>query len=303
MPPSFEDKVEALRRLKEKRQAKQEGQKQQQAGGYPQPDGSKDQSSQGAAVENTRSDPAGPGGVGEADALFCAGHCLERGLQGVQVNLQSASEMYRLAGEQGHVVAQWRLGELLERGLGGLVEADEKEAARWYTKAAEAGNAQAQSALALLLEDGKGAVEQDLVAAHKWHRSAAEQGHALSQYCLACMLADEDAPNAEEAEKWLRRSAAQNFEPAVAALEDATHCSADKSANAGLLDLAHRIAEQLGGLEDEEADCVLETLLADVPSIFASGAADLPASDDELPASEDEFSDGNFSDELCEKIQ
>lgn len=97
----------------------------------------------------------------EVDVAFCAGHCLERGLHGYDVDRARAVEMYRIAAQAGHTAAAWRLGELLEFGRG--VRRDEAEAARWYRQAAEQGCPQAQSGIALLLEDGRGC-DQDRYA-------------------------------------------------------------------------------------------------------------------------------------------
>jgi len=52
-----------------------------------------------------------------------------------------------------------------------------KEALRWYTKAAEQGNADAQSNLGLLYANGEGGIKQDLTRALKLFRLAAAQGH------------------------------------------------------------------------------------------------------------------------------
>eukprot|EP00931_Biecheleriopsis_adriatica_P045353 TRINITY_DN25988_c0_g1_i1.p1 TRINITY_DN25988_c0_g1~~TRINITY_DN25988_c0_g1_i1.p1 ORF type:complete len:332 (-),score=103.64 TRINITY_DN25988_c0_g1_i1:25-1020(-) len=307
MSASFDEKVEALRRLREKRLAKQAEEKAKQcevAKESPPLDRQQEDTAQkiGKIEESTKSssslegkaDPAGPGGVAEADALFCAGHCHERGLHGCSVDLKAAAEMYRLAAEQGHAVAQWRLGELCESGQGGQLSCDGKEAAHWYGLAAEAGNAQAQSALALLLEDGKDGVLQDDAKARHWHLAAAEQGNALSQYCLACLMAEGRGGSRDTgaAEQWLRRSAAQGFRPASQALEDAGPALPEEAprrmegyADSGdLLGLAQRIAQQLGDLDDDEAGVLLDELMAEVPSLLdaRAGLGDAgDASDDE----------------------
>src|SRR3954454_1319801 len=49
------------------------------------------------------------------------------------------------------------------------------EAARWFRKAAEQGNADAQNHLGVLYDHGKG-VTQDHAEAARWFRKAAEQG-------------------------------------------------------------------------------------------------------------------------------
>eukprot|EP00928_Gymnodinium_smaydae_P048666 TRINITY_DN32562_c0_g1_i1.p1 TRINITY_DN32562_c0_g1~~TRINITY_DN32562_c0_g1_i1.p1 ORF type:complete len:376 (-),score=79.69 TRINITY_DN32562_c0_g1_i1:122-1177(-) len=232
---SFEEKVEALRRLKEKRSerikaeneapnvaelppslpvAKQETHRPSSLNAS---DG-RAQTGAGAVVAGDKPDPAGYGGVGEVDALFCAGHCHERGLHECGQDFAQAAMYYQLAAEGGHVMSQWRLGELYEFGRG--VEQDSSRALHWYGLAAAAGNAQAQSSLALMLEEGNG-VEVDKEAAFKWHLRAAEQGNALSQYCVGCYLATltgdrsgAASANQASAREWLAKSAKQGFPPA-----------------------------------------------------------------------------------------
>ncbi len=71
---------------------------------------------------------------------------------------------------QGSNVSQLYLGTLYEKGLG--VPQNYVEAARWYRKAADWGNATAQFSLAYLYLRGVG-VPQDLVAAHMWFNLSA----------------------------------------------------------------------------------------------------------------------------------
>ncbi|CAE7031026.1 ybeT, partial [Symbiodinium natans] len=104
-------------------------------------------------------------------------------------------------------------------GLNGQRPKDAKEALHWYTLAAESGNAEAQNALALMLEDGADGVDQDLAAALRWHLAAAEKGNAVSQYCAACLLSR--SGDVEATHKWLQLSADQGFRPAEQVLEEA----------------------------------------------------------------------------------
>jgi len=57
------------------------------------------------------------------------------------------------------------------------------EAVKWYRKAAERGDADAQFALGFIYAKGLG-VPQDYAEAIKWTRKAADQGQALAQYNL-----------------------------------------------------------------------------------------------------------------------
>lgn len=67
---------------------------------------------------------------------------------GVAKDEAEACKWYRKAAEQGHVVAQCRLGDMYLRGQG--VEGDEGEAARWYYKAAEKGHVGADFVVRML---------------------------------------------------------------------------------------------------------------------------------------------------------
>jgi uncharacterized protein len=66
------------------------------------------------------------------------------------------------------------------------VRRDEAQAAAWYRRAAEQGDASAQNNLGVMLANGQGVPQDDEQAVH-WYRLAAEQGHALGQYNLGGM--------------------------------------------------------------------------------------------------------------------
>jgi TPR repeat protein len=63
------------------------------------------------------------------------------------------------------------------------VAKDDREAVKWYRKAAEQGNAPAQYSLGVMYEDGRG-VTKDESEAVKWYRKAAEQGDADAKDAL-----------------------------------------------------------------------------------------------------------------------
>jgi hypothetical protein len=66
------------------------------------------------------------------------------------------------------------------------VPQDYAEAARWYRKAADQGNAHGQNYLGELYINGLG-VPQDYAEAARWFRKAADQGLALAQHNLGRM--------------------------------------------------------------------------------------------------------------------
>jgi len=341
---SFDEKVEALRRLQEKRQARLSSQKESEkepcvaaaAAGelvpkslvvekkattaskevegreltdvlerYARIQGQSKSSPQHEADESAppgagyqANESAAPGaptgghGLGdtgdEADALYCLGHCLENGMHDCEQDDSRAAVYYRMAAEKGSIVGQWRLGHLHEYGKG--VESSDEWAAHWYRLAAQSGHAQAQTSLALLLEDGRIGGARDDDEALRWHLAAAAQNQALSQYCAACCLAEgRGAPKDMETSKMLlTKSAASGFPLAVEALaggklwnhadlqeedpEDSGEETSEGVSNQSLLDIAARVAKQIGHLDDAEADAFLEELMGsldvDDPSVL-----------------------------------
>jgi TPR repeat protein len=99
-------------------------------------------------------------------------------------DLASAAHWYRKAAEKGNTDAQTRLALMYAEGRG--VELNNLEAARWYRKAAEAGDVRAQYALALMYHLGQG-VSQDYADAIHWYETAARQGDANSMNNMAFM--------------------------------------------------------------------------------------------------------------------
>lgn len=152
--------------------------------------------------------------------------------------------------KEGHGPSQALVAEIYSRGLG--VARDPAEATKWYGKAAEQGIPQAQLQYALALIAGEH-VSKDEEKARELMRAAADSGNALAQFNYAQMLMEnegaaesraqavayyERAANAgladaqyamgivylngtggrardrEQAEKWLRAAARQNFDTA-----------------------------------------------------------------------------------------
>ena len=73
---------------------------------------------------------------------------------------------------------------MYEHGEG--VPQDSKTAVKWYTLAAEQGDATAQFSLGLIYRNGKG-IPQNYETAVKWYTFAAEQGYTKAQYNLGLM--------------------------------------------------------------------------------------------------------------------
>jgi localization factor PodJL len=101
-------------------------------------------------------------------------------------DLQVAARFFEKAAEKGLAAAQYRTGNLYEKGLG--VARDVEAAKAWYRKAAENGNTRAMHNLAVLLAEGA-AGKPDYQSAIGWFERAAEQGMRDSQFNLAVLLA------------------------------------------------------------------------------------------------------------------
>jgi TPR repeat protein len=106
---------------------------------------------------------------------------------------------YRKAAEQGDVQAQYDLGKRYHEGLG--VAKDDNEAIKWLRKAGEGENGKGQD----LLNTIEANVED------VWVRSAAEQGDAKAQFKLGQRYHHGwgVARSEAEAEKWFRKAAEQ----------------------------------------------------------------------------------------------
>jgi TPR repeat protein len=123
-------------------------------------------------------------------------------------NYEGALMWFGRAANQGDADAQTNLGLMYDRGEG--VPEDDKEAVRWYRMAAEQGDAYAQTNLGLMYDRGEGVPEDDKEAV-RWFRKAAEQGDANAQINLGLMYdKGEGVPEDDkEAVRWFRKAAEQ----------------------------------------------------------------------------------------------
>ena len=124
------------------------------------------------------------------------------------MNYEEALKWYERAADKGIVLAMFRLGTLLEKGLG--TKKDPDAARRYYLQAAERGNAKAMHNLAVLDADG-GGKGPNYKAAANWFKKAAERGIADSQYNLGILYARGIGleQNLAESFKWFSLAAAQ----------------------------------------------------------------------------------------------
>lgn len=110
-------------------------------------------------------------------------------------NSNKAIKWYTKAGNNGDIQAQMELGDIYY-----LDMSNNDKAIHWYRKAAQQGSAEAQTELASLLDNKKEAA--------KWYRKAAEQGYLDAQMDLVYLYRrDEGDITAEEALKWAKLAA------------------------------------------------------------------------------------------------
>ena len=119
-----------------------------------------------------------------------------------------AAVWFRKAAEQGDAEAQSAIGHAYYYGRG--VAQDYSEAARWYHLSANQGNAAAQSMLGFMYSHGKG-LGEDKAEAVRWYRLAAAQGNDYSQNELGeayyCGIGVQQ--DYSDAAPWYRLAAAQ----------------------------------------------------------------------------------------------
>ena len=120
----------------------------------------------------------------------------------------TALSKFRRAAQRGEARAQSMLGEMYANGQG--VEPDFKEALRLYRLAAQNGDVKIQNTLGLIYQIGFG-VEQSDKEAVRWWKLAAAQGNASAQFNLGSMYDNGQgvAQDYKEAVRWYKLAAAQ----------------------------------------------------------------------------------------------
>lgn len=129
-----------------------------------------------------------------------------------------AIEYYTKAANQGNAVAQTYLGDCYHDGLG--VNVDYAQAASWYQKAANQGYALAQLYLGVYYQVGVGA-KQDYNKAIDLYTKAAEQGNVQAQYNLGNLYNNGEGviKNEQTAIYWYEKAASKGHEEAKKAVD------------------------------------------------------------------------------------
>jgi TPR repeat protein len=119
-----------------------------------------------------------------------------------------AAKWFRKAAEQGDADARYNLALMYDVGMG--VTQDYAEAVKWYRKAAEQGVAEAQYNLGNRYFNGEG-VLQDTIAAHMWFNIAAANGNTNAVKGRDIAAGKLSSPGVEEAQKRAKRCMASGY--------------------------------------------------------------------------------------------
>ena len=149
---------------------------------------------------------------GDVEAQLLLGKTFSKDNEGGPAqDLAVSFKWFSRAAEQQNAEAQYNLGLMYAIGQG--VAKDEKVAVDWCRKAAEQGLASAQFELGVMYADGLLGVAKDEKVAVDWYRKAAEQGFAAAQYNLGLMYVDGRgvAKDEKAAVEWYRKAAEEGL--------------------------------------------------------------------------------------------
>lgn len=158
--------------------------------------------------------------LGYAKAQCLLGSIYLFGGEGVAPNPVEGFRWFLESAKNGYAPGAREAAICYENGTG--VSVDLTEAAKWYLMAAQREDPKAQSLIGSCYMIGKG-VTKDKIKGSYWITRGAENGCHQGQYLLA-MLYKFGSPvyqkNIDKSVEWLRKSASQDFLPAVEALID-----------------------------------------------------------------------------------
>lgn len=155
---------------------------------------------------------------GDAEAQYIAGGMFFKGM-GTGADYARAFRLLHEAAQNGKSTVESE--KILAQSflLGQEVPKNYEEAVRWFSKAAEGGDSEAQNELAFMYYTGNG-IEQDLTKAYDFFMDAALQGYVLAQYNLGIMLYTGQGVEQADLVKsygWFSIAAANGHEQAVQA--------------------------------------------------------------------------------------
>lgn len=133
-------------------------------------------------------------------------------------NFTEAMKWFRKAADQGDAEAQYSIGKLYDYGLG--VQQNFTKAMQWYLLAANQNHAGAQYSIGMLYDNTEGSI-QNFTEAMRWYRLAAAQNHAGAQYSIGMLYEMGLGVLADrlEAMQWFQKAADQGHESAKKNIE------------------------------------------------------------------------------------
>lgn len=136
-------------------------------------------------------------------------------------NAETAVDEWKAAAEGGHTGAAWLLGNLYDKGTGGVTQSDAK-AYEYYLQAARGGQPEAAVRLGVIYLDGKEEIglKRNYAQALKSFEAAALAPRADAQYYLGIMHRNGWGTPVDRTEslRWLFLSAKKRYAPALAEL-------------------------------------------------------------------------------------
>jgi TPR repeat protein len=129
--------------------------------------------------------------AGNSDAQYRLGEdYINRGETG------QALVWLRKAADSRHTAAEMALAQIYQEGKG--VSPDEREAFKWYLKAADQGDDRAQTIIGIDYKFGESGTPKDIHVAARWFRMAAQKGNIeartnLSELLSAGLIAEDEA--------------------------------------------------------------------------------------------------------------
>ncbi|MEJ2501086.1 MAG: DUF1566 domain-containing protein, partial [Campylobacterales bacterium] len=131
-----------------------------------------------------------------AAAMGWLGYLYAKGF-GIAKNDKQAAQWYRKAAEAGRKVAAYNLGNCYKKGRG--IPKDIKKAIYWYQRSAEKGYPDAMRAMGKIYYYGTSGIKRDDAQARRWFEKAAKRGDSKAKQYLSKM---------KKAEKRKRETAA-----------------------------------------------------------------------------------------------
>jgi TPR repeat protein/predicted Ser/Thr protein kinase len=153
---------------------------------------------------------------GDTDAMVSLADCLLHG-KGIAKNEAQAVELLRAAAALNHPNAMNTLGDLLKKGIPGLLDPNVSEAFHLFARAKEMGFLDAQANLGVMYVNGLG-VPVDRNQAFSLWKDGAAQGNAMNMFFYAMALEGglAGAPQPAEARQWYLEAAKRGNAAAAA---------------------------------------------------------------------------------------